>query len=1403
MHRTNESIAKFEENRQLKQHSDRHARAIKLEFDLPDLNLELLNAIYAPRVIQPSPGRPCPTHPIAAAQQRVAQQEAYAWAKTRISSGLIEIGPNVTAFSEIAIDNNYKTTHGCCKPDGRDEERFHTSAWSRKLRTCRDPRYRQDVAQLQLRQTTPKFCTNGFQNCFSRAVHAIAVHSLYDITLAELALGFYNHGLEQLRAWMHLPYEMLQVDQWTNRTYQYQFTTYVKDGKKRVRFGFLNDPSFKYEHDYETWTAYMTQGTHNTPYGFGLLIEIMDQHGTQASLRITKTSLQTSVVHSVPSGLVKIVAVPNLMALARKKFCSKAEVEYIHTDAVKVNKLTDFLLARDNKGFNFNTCLAYARSLRYQVKVGAVIYEESWETGHDFEELCISLFLLTVFQRKKNEACLTLAFDHMSKSDHKSGMFKQILKTCWETVFPMHLHEIRELLFTPQNGTLAGEESRNHFCKLALRYYDDLEYANESVHHHYTITPAEVPILETEPELFFDSPKSKPKLNGVTPKWIAQLGFDTGVVNHEPISQLWKETDHQQALIEALDKSNLDPDVPEQLKTAFQGAIRAVPTGDANDPNWDNVVLITGPPGCGKSSAIRDKLFPTLAAEKKTVLYITPSRELRNEMRTRIHNSCVFVHTIHTGMSYAVMNRPDYIIIDECFTFPTAILAWFTSLPSIPRLFFLGDPMQIQFIDFENCWFDDIKLEKFSAHLQHHRMSTTYRSPVDVANLALMQEAYPGLKSNSQVKQSILFIKDEPALYHKEGFQHIVLTQASKTYYNETLKYPTITAHESIGRTFDNVILHYNGNHADSSLLKKSPHHLIVAITRHTEKLVICDETENEIVTILNDTTKVSIPLTLSNIDVQAMPDRDDRPPLCITEHIHEERVPYAISNSDAKGAANVLQNAFPMQPLKEYQAIVRTDVPEINAKATFRPAMLGKDEEREIKKHTVYSFPEPQRNKVTRSTDQRQSLISMAKRQGKHTKNLIPIKLRTEAIRLFNKVEREFDWEISDEHLKLCYLDAVTKFTARGHSNKDLLDITDWNDQSASDVKNFLKKQEKPSTTVDPLTKEKGGQGISAWSKTLNFQVTIWTRLLEYIMTRQSKGKVIIAAGFTDEQMMTLLEERHVKGTPAFENDWSEFDSSQNNLTHAILASALQHIGMPSHVLQPFLLQLASRRVCDTFLTIQVEGKKDSGAPHTLIDNCLFNLAIHLDILTEFETLLIKGDDVIAFGLLMKINKLLMEKYFNECGYQFKPSLSCSAGFVSFIVNDIGSALDFPRIASKVLSRNYTSIEDYVNYQEAIAVTLRIIPLEVGINMTKVNAMHHNINYKTNVTESDMDILLSFLFKFSEGRIPFTELISRESSTLFCELPDLRTNVFRLTSAPARHKYFQNIALNVVSSLF
>lgn len=365
--------------------------------------------------------------------------------------------------------------------------------------------------------------------------------------------------------------------------------------------------------------------------------------------------------------------------------------------------------------------------------------------------------------------------------------------------------------------------------------------------------------------------------------------------------------------------------------------------------------------------------------------------------------------------------------------------------------------------------------------------------------------------------------------------------------------------------------------------------------------------------------------------------------------------------------------------------------------------------------------------------------------------------------------------------------MDACKKFTLRGHDLTELKGIASWNEQNVTTVKNFLKAQQKPSVKQDPILRDKAGQGISAWSKDLNFEMMIFCRLLEHVLVRQSAGKVRIATGMTDLQVLTELETLHHKDDQCFSNDWTEFDSSQNVVGRMLLAKALTRIGCPETLVSLFCAQLSERSVVDTFVSMCAYDKKDSGAPHTLVDNCLFNLAVILDVLSDFRVLLIKGDDSIAFGKNIVFNTERASWYTKECNYQFKPDVSNSGEFVSFIVNEEGASYDLPRLSCKVFSRVYTSIKDFRDYRDAVGVTLSHNPLTAGLNMLRVNMLHYSRS------EAEMDSLLSALHNFALGKIPFTSLIKREQRQMIIDTaqihapPSTRTQVARST-APVRY---------------
>ena len=125
------------------------------------------------------------------------------------------------------------------------------------------------------------------------------------------------------------------------------------------------------------------------------------------------------------------------------------------------------------------------------------------------------------------------------------------------------------------------------------------------------------------------------------------------------------------------------------------------------------------------------------------------------------------------------------------------------------------------------------------------------------------------------------------------------------------------------------------------------------------------------------------------------------------------------------------------------------------------------------------------------------------------------------------------------------------------------------------------------------------------------------------------------------------------------------------------------------------------------------------------MIDNCLVNLSVLLDVMSGFDKVYIKGDDSLARGRDVQFDVKRMKFYTNECNWKFKPESGNSAEFVSFLVNKHGCAFNLPRLTGKVISRCYTNKEDFDNYREAIGVTLRYNKIDEGINTNRVKSFH------------------------------------------------------------------------------
>ena len=1384
-------------------------RAVNLEFAPTPEVMEVLHEQYKP--LRFKPGLLPPTdHPLAAAHQRVAQHRAYGFAKEH--RPIISIGPNPVQFMKIA--QNAPDVHGCClfsRKDGcRDQPRFASAAASVAVRSCRDREYTRAVTCLAMGMETEKFCVRGYQNCDKQAPFAIAIHSLYDVCFRDLAIGFQEHGTQILQAWMHVPLAALQVDKFTdieNRTWFEKYETSetiplkerglkniltTKRKETRIRFGFLEDASFLYDHDYDTWMNYMKVGGFPTPFGFNITIEKVRHNGSHWEFKICRSNCGGLVQQCISSGLTNVTRIPDLFEMAKTNFCKYKKMRYIIGDRDKVSRLFHYMVARRDGDFTLAAALAYARSMLRSIKLGDRLVDTKWNVDEDTlinTTACVYILAL-IYKRKANEI-IGLTQHHINKLDAKRGWWTRCVGKVTPDWLENAFHHVRELLGGCEPSKLITGETRNHFAHFDMGFYNDILTKDHLVEFDYVdeVCFDLLPTKEEAPNADMLARASRTDeqtvelanaIQAVKPDaakpillpWAVGYGIQAAMPSKsgvEGIERAYDAQDQHSIMTAECERAAADPSTHPALASTLKAAAAAFKADKLVRFQSDRMCLLLGPAGAGKSTVMREKTLPAFEAAHpgEIALFITPTRDLQIKYQTTIsHPHCA--KTMHSAAkALASRNiRPSLIIVDECFLYPLPYLCWLTRFS---KVVLLGDTQQLGHVDFGNMWNGCVKLEEMLHLIYTETLTTTHRMPQDIAALPFIELQYPGLNTTSKVKTSIHFVGPK---FTKPGAQLITALQATKDRFGNGAR----TIHEVHGGTFEDVILHLDGSPAEKNLLKKSRAHLTVGLTRHKKNLFVREEEDGLLTTYMNMDPALVILADPSGTNVIApeLPVEPDQRSTQVTVMPSTDAA-YVPQDVTTDLAMDILQKLYPgPTETHEYQAVTTTDIPnDGGAKGTIRPDALDGDTDYESKRHVVHRFPGAQRVKITNARHQMVALSSLMARYAKKTKMLKRQSAQIEAKILFDALSNYVDYQVRPEWRETVYMEAIEKFQARGHDLDDLKDIDCWTDQGAHKVSFNIKTQQKPCLGKDPTTTNKAGQGIAAWQKTLNFTMIVWTRMLEKTFMEAADSKFHFISKYTDDEIMGLLQSITEGKTYDFlEGDWTEFDSSQNNVEHELLMMQLEAIGCPAELRDLFMQMMLKRGVHCPFASLQVQSKKDSGRVDTLIGNTSFNAGVMLT-LVDLETIdhvLFKGDDSLMLGHNIQLNTARVEELESNCGFKLKLGIRKTSEFVSFIVNQNGVALNFARLAAKVATRSYRNIEDFSDYRKAIGATL--LPCRntyVASNMVRTNAAHFNVN------EEQIDMLLSFLVSFARGYIKFSHTTAFENMTLTLDVTSAR----------------------------
>jgi len=251
--------------------------------------------------------------------------------------------------------------------------------------------------------------------------------------------------------------------------------------------------------------------------------------------------------------------------------------------------------------------------------------------------------------------------------------------------------------------------------------------------------------------------------------------------------------------------------------------------------------MLTGVPGSGKTR------FYKSVVDNDTII-VAPTQELRDQIKNDLKNA--FVVTQH--QVFAISKVFKKLIIDEAWCFYTVQIAAIHAHIQPDSMLLAGDPNQVPPIDYESDFTDCFKLSDSYEHINN---MTTHRCAHDATSLAYGL-GYKGMKTTSSVSSSISMLQCTKAtaenVIKKLGFPMITFNDSTAT------EYLTKTIHRSQGSTYPNLVLYVDAKSINTGLLR-SVAHIRVALTRHTDNLLILGSADGFVDTLFHVNSKLEV----------------------------------------------------------------------------------------------------------------------------------------------------------------------------------------------------------------------------------------------------------------------------------------------------------------------------------------------------------------------------------------------------------------------------------------------------------------------------------------------------------------------------------------------------------------
>jgi len=289
--------------------------------------------------------------------------------------------------------------------------------------------------------TSPKFCLAGGQRCRHRAEVLTSIHSIYDMSIADVVRMFQTHGSHTMLIWAYFPPELFPSLHGASavRAVSGNFNWYTLTQSGDVSSMRFNDATFYYEHNTANWSQWI-KFNRIVADDFDLIIEVQEQVGIMFKLRITRTpkSSYSTLAHEIVYPfLAEYVRVPDIYHYVES---GDYQVRYNVCPRLFVNRI--FNQAYKSVEINANSIHTLATSCITRIDVADTVVNKFVDLDAGALDCIVySIVLMAAAHRSRRSRDFRWFVDVFSADLHASGNIVErcliSIRRCAESLFAL------------------------------------------------------------------------------------------------------------------------------------------------------------------------------------------------------------------------------------------------------------------------------------------------------------------------------------------------------------------------------------------------------------------------------------------------------------------------------------------------------------------------------------------------------------------------------------------------------------------------------------------------------------------------------------------------------------------------------------------------------------------------------------------------------------------------------------------------------------------------------------------------------------------------------------------------------------------------------------------------------